>query len=192
MQASIGFIGSLIARVDLPYAYIEDKISSIRWRIVQMLSSLLTRSHHELRFLEDVGRQYQINLEFPPRPDLYFTADIATKAYIDLFRAFWTDPTMTLLEGLVILWATEYCQLTAWRYAKHHLNPTRGADLDGGVLRNEFIPKWTSNESEKSVYEIADCMNLLADREDAGFRIETFKAAWTHVLGIERIFWPEM
>ena len=191
-QALIGFIGALISRVDLPYAHVEDKKSSIRWRIVQMLSSLLENIHKDLKYFEDVAKRYNLDLEFPPRPGVYFSADTTTKQYIDLFRAFWTDPTMTLLEGLIILWATEYCQLIAWRYAKSHLNPTRGADLDGGALRNEFIPSWTENESEKSVNEIAECTNLLADRDVAGFKIETFRAVWVHVLGIERKFWPSM
>lgn len=191
-QAYIGFIGSLISRVDLPYAYIEDKKSSIRWRIVQMLSSSLETNHKDLKFLEDVGKRHHINLEFAPRPDVYFVAAGPTKQYIDLFRAFWTNPTMTLLEGFVILWATKHCQLTAWKFASRHLNPTRGADLDGGALRKEFIPRWTSNESEKFVSEVTECMNLLADREDAGFKIETFRAVWIHILGIESNFWPQM
>jgi thiaminase len=191
-QALIGFIGALISRVDLPYAHVEDKKSSIRWRIVQMLSSSLENIQKNLKSFEDVAKRYNLDLEFPPRPGVYFTAEIATKHFVDLFRAFWTDPTMTLLEGLIVLWATEYCQLTSWRYAKSHLNPTRGSDLDGGALRNEFIPSWTNNESEKSVNEITECTNLLADRDAAEFKIETFRAVWVHVLGIERKFWSAM
>jgi thiaminase len=192
-QAYIGFIGALISRVDLPYAYIEDKQSSLRWRIVNMLSSCLENIHRELKFFEDVAKRYDLMLDYPPRPDVYFTADNAAKQYIELFRAFWTDPTMTLLEGLVILWATEYCYLDAWRYARSHLNSGRRDDLDGGALRNEFIPNWTSDEFEKFVNEIALCTNLLAEREDAdGSKTETLKAVWAHVLAIERKFWPEM
>lgn len=191
-QAYIGFIGALISRVDLPYAFVEDKKSSLRWRIVEMLSSSLGNIHRELKFFEDVAKRYGLNLEFPPRPDVFFIADTATKQYIDLFRAFWTDPTMTLLEGLVVLWATEYCYLTAWRYAKSRLNPGRSDDLDGGALRNEFIPNWTSGEFENYVNEIAECTNLLADREEAGYKMETFKAVWVHILAIEKNFWPGM
>ena len=191
-QSYIGFIGSLIARVDLPYAHISEKASSLRWRIVKMLSSSLENIHRELKFFEDVAKRYDLNLEFPSPPHVSFTADTATKQYIDLFRAFWTDPTMTLLDGLVILWATEYCYLTAWRYAATHLNPGRRGDLDGGALRNEFIPNWTSQGFENFVDEIKDCTNLLSQREEAGNRIEVFKAVWAHVLGIERRFWPEM
>jgi len=191
-QAYIGFIGALIARVDLPYAHVEDKQSSLRWRIVNMLSSLLENMNHELKLFENVAKRYGLNLEFPPRPDVYFTADMATKQYIDLFRAFWTDPTMTLLEGLVVLWASKYCHFNAWRYAASHLNPRRRDDLDGGALRNEFIPNWTSDEFAKFVDEITVCTNLLAEREEAGRKIEVLKEVWMHVLSIERKFWPEM
>ena len=51
-----------------------------------------------------------------------FTAEPATKQYIDLFRAFWTDPSMSLLEGMVVLWATETCYLSAWGYAKSFID----------------------------------------------------------------------
>ncbi len=191
-QAYIGFIGALIARVDLPYAHVSDKASSLRWRIVKMLSSSLENIHSELKFFEDVAKRYNLNLEFSPRPDGHFTADTAAKQYIDLFRAFWTDPSMTLLEGLVVLWATEHCYLTAWRYAASHITSGRSNDLDGGALRNEFIPNWTGEEFGKFVNEIRECTNLLADREEARNKIEVFEAVWVHVLSIERKFWPEL
>lgn len=191
-QGYIGFIGSLIARVDLPYAHIEDKQSSLRWRIVNMLSTCLENIHKELKFFQDVAMRYDLSLDFPPRPDVYFTADTAAKQYIDLFRAFWTDPTMTLLEGLLVLWATEYCYFKAWQYAASLLNPGRRDDLDGGALRNEFIPNWTSEEFAKFLDEIKECTNLLAEREEAGRKIEILKEVWVHVLSIEKKFWPVM
>lgn len=191
-QAYIGFVGALISRVDLPYAHVEDKRSSLRWRIIQMLTTSLSNTQRQLEIFEEVAKRYKLNLELSPRPDMHFTAETATKQYIDLFRAFWTDPTMTLLEGLVIHWATENCQMVAWKYAKSLLNPGRRDDLDGGALRNELMLTWTSDEFQKLVNESTECMNLLADREEAGFKLETFKAVWTHVLNIQRKFWPEM
>ena len=191
-QAYIGFIGALISRVDLPYAHVGDKRSSLRWRIIQMLTTSLSNIQRQLEIFEEVAKRYSLNLELSTKPDIHFTAEIATKQYIDLFRAFWTDPTMTLLEGLVIHWATEYCRMMAWKYARSLLNPGRRDDLDGGALRDELMLTWTSDEFQKLVNETTECTNLLADREEAGFKLETFKAVWTHVLNIQRKFWPEM
>ncbi|KAK5050789.1 hypothetical protein LTR84_003348 [Exophiala bonariae] len=317
-QAYIGFIGSLLSRVDLPYVFINDKSTSLRWRIVKMLTNCLNNINREIEFFTTTAQKYGLGLQIPARPtDTQFTADSATKQYIDLFRAFVTDPSMSLLEGLVVLWATETVYLRAWSYAASYirapyttetsspaprpplpssrpsshysftsggggngnnnnintststtnpvfppapnsnyapsqadsegpipvlsaedlptqqnfntnhsnshrtsfnsasnphspnpnatpmsppttipnlnlsLNPTN--DLDGGALRNEFIPNWTSPEFEAFVREIADITDELASREDGFVRkLDVYKAVWRHILDVESRFWPKV
>ncbi|KEF51373.1 uncharacterized protein A1O9_12522 [Exophiala aquamarina CBS 119918] len=304
-QAYIGFIGSLLSRVDLPYVFIADKPSSLRWRIVNMLTNCLNNIHREIDFFTTTAQKYGLDLQSPARPgDSQFTADTATKQYIDLFRAFLTDPSMSLLEGLVVLWATETVYLRAWSYAasyirapytaetsspplrpplpssrpsshysftntttttnnnsnnsnsntpnpsyppaptsnyaasqadsegpipiltaedlptshphrnntntsrsSYHTNPPQSPgpasspnptsnssssnDLDGGALRHEFIPNWTSPEFEAFVREIAEVTDELAAREDAVVRrLDVYKAVWRHILDVETRFWP--
>ncbi|KIW72053.1 hypothetical protein PV04_00276 [Phialophora macrospora] len=269
-QSYIGFIGSLIARVDLPYVNITDKSTSLRWRLVDCLTRALQNIHTELAFFGSTAQKYGLDLEAPPpRRDGVFTAEPATKQYIDLFRAFWTDPSMSLLEGMVVLWATETVYLRAWGYAasfgtttsaqkqglddrdgdrerdrkskafsdgvmselegsevntmlsgttgvvnedqipnqnhnqiqsddtrnqnRNNNTPTHSADLDGGALRDAFIPNWTSKEFEAFVAEIAELTDLLAEREDAVNRkLDVYKAVWRHVLDVERRFWPDV
>ncbi|OAL30251.1 hypothetical protein AYO20_08825 [Fonsecaea nubica] len=258
-QAYIGFIGSLIARVDLPYANVADKSTSLRWRIVNCLSGALQNIHAELRFFADTAAKYGLELDAPTRADGMFTAEQATKQYIDLFRAFWTDPSMSLLEGMVVLWATETVYLSAWNYARsfwekptaevgrnekettksegvmselegsevntlindsettgrdvnengpknnendsitapntenHNEPPRHSSDLDGGALRDAFIPNWTSSDFEVFVAEIAELTDLLAEREDAVNRkLDVYRAVWKHVLDVERRFWPDV
>lgn len=45
-----------------------------------------------------------------------------------------------LLNGLVLLWGTEYCSLEAWKYARS-FSETRGGEKygDGGAMK-ELIP----------------------------------------------------
>ena len=193
-QAYISFISALLARVDLPYVYVKDKSNSLRWRILNMLTAALNNIHRELELFSSTAEKYSLDLDEPPRPDVYFTADVPTKQYIDLFRAFWTDPTMSLMEGLVVLWATEFCYFTAWSHAKKHLSETESGegDEDGGALRKEFIPNWTSDEFVHAIQEIEQCTNDLAEREEACRKIEVYKAVWGHVLEIERRFWPDL
>lgn len=242
-QSYIGFIGSLISRIDLPYVDIPDKSTSLRWRIVKCLTSALQNIHTELNFFSDTATKYGLNLQQASRADGVFTAEPATKQYIDLFRAFWTDPSMSLLEGMVVLWATETVYLRSWNYAKSFIGaPDRKADdrgrdrdrkskafsssamselegsevnttvttntapndssdktpkhtndLDGGALRDAFIPNWTSKEFEGFVAEIAELTDLLAEREDAVSRKgDVYRAVWRHVLDVERRFWPDV
>lgn len=297
-QAYIGFIGSLLARVDLPYVFIDDKSSSLRWRIVNMLTKCLNNINREIDFFTTTAQKYGLGLQIPVRPgDTQFAADTATKQYIDLFRAFLTDPSMSLLEGLVVLWATETVYLRAWGYAAsyirapyttetsspaprpslpssrpsshysftsgggggnnnpnyppapnsnyapsqadsegpipvlsaedlphqnfnnnrssfnsasnpHSPNPTSSSspfsppisnpqnpnnDLDGGALRQEFIPNWTSPDFEAFVREIADITDELAAREDGFVRkLDIYKAVWRHILDVESRFWPSV
>jgi thiaminase len=276
-QSYIGFIGSLIARVDLPYVNVSDKSTSLRWRLVDCLTRALQNIHTELAFFATTAQRYGLDLEAaPPRRDGVFTAEPATKQYIDLFRAFWTDPSMSLLEGMVVLWATETVYLRAWTYAasfgttnatttgssqkqgfedrdrdgdrdrdrdrdrkskafsdsvmselegsevnttlsgttgiahedyiqiqnqtqnqsdnqNDYNSPAHPTDLDGGALRDAFIPNWTSREFEVFVAEIAELTDLLAEREDAVNRkLDVYKAVWRHVLDVERRFWPDV
>jgi thiaminase len=213
-QTYIGFIGALIARVDLPYAFTPDKSKSLRWRIVNLLTSALTNIHRELDFFETTARKYDLQLDAPPAPrqdeygeGLQFDAEPATKQYIDLFRAFGKDPSRSLLSGLVVLWATETCYFKAWSFAASFLgasgssagelnesgNDKGSNDLDGGALRNEFIPNWTSDEFKKFLDEIADVTDQLAEREDAASRkLDVYKAVWKHILEVETKFWPNI
>ncbi len=121
-QSYISFIGALIARVHLPHAFVKDKSTSLRWKIVRLLSSALENIQKEIAFFEDVAERYGLDLEASPGHwkdgvGSGFQAASATKQYEALFRAFGADPSMSLLEGLVVLWATEQVYLSAWRYA---------------------------------------------------------------------------
>ncbi|OCT54485.1 hypothetical protein CLCR_00852 [Cladophialophora carrionii] len=136
-QSYIGFIGSLIARVDLPYTHVPDKSTSLRWRLVQCLTAALQNIHTELAFFATTAHAYGLDLEAPSLSSSssssssgrVFGPEPATKQYMDLFRAFWTDPSMTLLEGMVVLWATETVYLRAWTYAASFLKNGTSSSL---------------------------------------------------------------
>ncbi|ETI29292.1 hypothetical protein G647_01745 [Cladophialophora carrionii CBS 160.54] len=132
-QSYIGFIGSLIARVDLPYTHVPDKSTSLRWRLVQCLTAALQNIHTELAFFATTAHTYRLDLEAPSPSSSssgrVFAPEPATKQYMDLFRAFWTDPSMTLLEGMVVLWATETVYLRAWTYAASFLKNGTSSSL---------------------------------------------------------------
>lgn len=201
-QSYISFIGALIARVHLPYENTPNKSTSLQWRIVHLLSSSLENIHRELSFFADTAKKYDLQLDAPSKPGAAFTSEQATEQYIELFRSFGADPSKSLLEGLVVLWATEACYLSAWTFAssftvtphnEDETDPHHSSDLDGGALRDAFIPNWTSPEFQKFVQDIAELTDLLAEQEIVGGRdLEPFKQAWLHVLDVEKRFWLEV
>ena len=196
VQAQISLIGALLARVDLPYVLLSDtkKAGSIRWRVVNMLSEALQRVQGELAYFTDLATRYNLDLEFPPRPDVFFTADQPAKQLIDLFRAFWTDPSMTLLEGLVVFWSFHYGHLTAFKYIGRNLNLSQRPDdaSDGGVMMKELVPHWTSLDFEEFLAELMEVTNMLGHREEAWTKLDVFGAVWQHVLETQRRMWPDV
>jgi thiaminase len=142
-QSYISFIGALISRVHLPHAFVKDKSTSLRWRILKLLTASLENITKELEFFEDVAQRYGLDLEASPMHwkdglGSGFQPTGATKQYESLFRAFGADPSMSLLEGLVVLWATEQVYLSAWRYSA---NLARGRVGSVGSVRrgNGFL-----------------------------------------------------
>ncbi len=105
------------------------------------------------------------------------------------------------LEGAVLLWGTERVYLDAWSYAKSK-QPMLGRsnvreDADGGALRREFIPNWSSLEFSNFVAKLGSIIDqsvaAVIDRvagqarEDILRRVET---KWKSLLAAEAAFWP--
>lgn len=195
-QGQISLLGALMARVDLPYIFIPDekKSASVRWRVMNVLMEALQRAQQDLSFYTDIAKRYDLNQEFPPRPDVFFTADYPAKQFIELFRAFWTDPTMTLLEGMVVYWATVHCRLTSFKFAGKYMNLCERIDErpDGGAFVREFVPHWTGVDFEKFATEVTEATNMLSLREEGYMKMSIFKVIWQHILDIETRLWPEI
>ncbi|KAJ9655147.1 hypothetical protein H2198_005922 [Neophaeococcomyces mojaviensis] len=195
-ETYITFITSLIARVTLPYAFVSDRSASLRWRIINILTGAFQNIHTELSFFTETAQKYGLQLDLPYDDTAKdFGPNRVTEQYLTLFRSYHLDPSQTLLEGLIVLWATEKCYLQAWTYASKFMASTvreSSDDLDGGALREKFIPNWSSDEFVQFVQDIADITDDLADQEGAMRKVEVYKALWSHVLEIEKDFWPDV
>ncbi|KAF8867328.1 heme oxygenase-like protein [Acephala macrosclerotiorum] len=100
-----------------------------------------------------------------------------------------------VLEGLVLLWGTEICYLEAWRYAKSFTEGSEGEeDSDGGALRKEFIPNWTSDEFAEFVEKIGGFVDEVWESIRGGSgneeMLKRVEGIWREVLDIEQVFWP--
>ncbi|KAI8635143.1 hypothetical protein F5Y19DRAFT_406712 [Xylariaceae sp. FL1651] len=154
----------------------------------------------ELQFFEETAKSYDIDLTTVGLGEKRFGPNQTTKAYIELFDSFSArsqkQSPRTLFDGLVVLWGTEKAYLDAWSYASQQ-KPRRSdleKDLDGGALREKFIPNWTSQQFQEFVKEIQDCLEAYAEsqseEDSAEATFMTAAAMFKKVLALEENFWP--
>ncbi|KAI1808355.1 heme oxygenase-like protein [Daldinia bambusicola] len=208
-QAYIRFAGGLISRVKLPTSVDgQDITKTLQWRILSLLQTAMAGVTRELKFFEETAKKYKLDLEAlgpgaegdnSSKKPAGFGPNKVTKDYIDLFDAFSAQPhgnlSKTLLDGLVVLWTTEKVYLDAWTYAKQQAseNADTKGDLDGGALRKEFIPNWTSEEFQAFVKECQECLDAYAASQDEDTEEVAAAGSMTifkKVLVLEESFWP--
>ncbi|KAI4868564.1 heme oxygenase-like protein [Hypoxylon rubiginosum] len=211
-QAYIRFAGGLISRVRLPTRIDnQDTSRTLQWRILSLLETAISGVTRELRFFEETAKKYKLDLDvlgpvaegrnLTSKSAAGFGPNNVTKSYINLFDSFTAQPqgdtSRTLLDGLVLLWATEKVYLDAWTYAKQQASEDGDGDVkgdvDGGALRKEFIPNWTSEEFQAFVKECQECLDAYAafqdlDTEEVG--AANSMALFKKVLVLEESFWP--
>ena len=154
------------------------------------IGSSLLSSHNNASSSTTATNQTTPTIPTPTIPR--FEASPATRDYLALFASA-ADPRTTLLQGMVLLWATQRCYLDAWKYGRSQRpHTTTYADADGGALWDALIPNWTSPEFEKFVADIARYTDELARREGAQATDLIHNGVWQRVLQVERAFWPEV
>ncbi|KAL4762764.1 putative transcription regulator PAB1642 [Aspergillus foveolatus] len=207
-QTYVRFIGLLLSKVHLPNTPSKQNNPSITEKILEILIDALNNIHRELQFFEDVARGYGLDLntntpqeESDPEVQRKFAPAPITQGYIDMFLSA-ASPGNSLLEGLVVLWATEVCYLKAWRYAADFLQKSAGAgnrsEEDGGALREKFIPNWASDEFEEFVNKIGDVVDEFARQElgeelrEGAEGLDRCERWWRQVVWLEERFWPHV
>lgn len=133
------------------------------------------------------------------------------------------DP-MHWLEGAITFWGTERVYLDAWSWAKskqvmgasgseasswgklRQMVSATGSDArkdaDGGALRNEFIPNWSSPGFAEFVHRLGRLIdNAVAQaleraEEDAeatkALVLDRVESKWKSLLAAEASFWPDV
>jgi thiaminase len=105
-RAYIQFIGALIAKIRLPTG-VNSQFHPM-YRTMDLLISALNNIRREMSFFEITATKYSIALiEEPPNN--------ITRAYLDLFASV-SSPSSSLLEGMVVLWATEHVRIATLLY----------------------------------------------------------------------------
>ncbi|RYP22293.1 hypothetical protein DL767_009081 [Monosporascus sp. MG133] len=201
-QAYARFVGGLISRVHLPKATDRPIAETLEWRILMLLHNSLAGIIAEIQLFEKTAGDYGLDLAAVGSgmegEAVGFGPYKATQGYIDLFDSFTAQPgartDKPLLEGLLVLWATEVAYLDSWSYAKSQSpqNPDPSQDLDGGALRKHLIGNWTSDQFRAFVKEIEECLEALAVRADDTEEVllASSLSVLKKVLVLEEEFWP--
>jgi thiaminase len=196
--AYVRFVGQLLSKLRFETTTTTGPLAR---RIMDTLIDALIGIQKELRFFEDVAARYGFGLEVAtttvpgPTP--------ITRAYADFFASV-SGPGASLLEGLVALWGTEKCYLEAWRYARGFISPadadggSYGLDADGGAIRKELLPNWTS----EAFGEIVEGIGVLVDEvaaaerkrlgDEGEWKVMESRCdeVWRQILWLEERFWP--
>lgn len=111
-RALVTFVGALIGKIRIPE--ISNLQADPTFRALDLLCSAVNNMKKELEFLEGTKRKYDLRVDLEePKP--------ATQGFVDLFAAA-ASPQSSLLEGLVVLWATEHCFCTSFQYAANFIS----------------------------------------------------------------------
>ncbi|KAK1502406.1 hypothetical protein CTAM01_05219 [Colletotrichum tamarilloi] len=195
-------------------------------RLLNWLIDALVNVRREERFFIDVAARFGIDVNLPAEPTSERGSSARRRvkdedknagllAFERLFTSIATTrPRGVLLPWLapaVLFWATEKCYLEAWSGARDMLpssvsatsaSGTSGGDTaldsDGGALRTEFIPNWSSPAFRAFVDELAAIIDdgvdeavRLHGEEAVRDEIDQARHMWREVLLAENDFWPE-
>lgn len=195
--------GNFLSFLQLPVASAASS-DSYAVKLLDWAVEALVNVRREERFFVETASKYGITVYLPTSPD---GAKVAENAKVEglwkfeqLFDMVGPSDNIILpwLEAAVLFYGTEKCYLDAWSWAKTQQGDGDGSsDADGGALRKEFIPNWTSPEFRAFVDRLGDIIDQAVAEEikahGDGVRAKLTKRAettWHQVLAAEEAFWP--
>ncbi|KAL1384300.1 hypothetical protein HDK64DRAFT_30904 [Phyllosticta capitalensis] len=183
----IRFIGNMLAKIRLPV--VANSQFNQTYRVMDLLISALNNIRREMTFFEITATKFGLQMtEEPPNH--------ITRAYLDLFVSS-TSTGASLLEGMVVLWATEHVYRTAWTYAASFTPTLSMPSTDPHIvaLHQQLIPNWTSAPFSKFV----DACRLLVDElantttsPNGKEEMQRCEQLFEQVCWLEERFWPDV
>lgn len=196
--------GRMLATYELPTT--SNRHKEPLFAVVDWLIEALANVRREEHFFIETARKYGIIVDLP----LNESGTVAENAKVEGLKRFEklfkdVEPNqqaaLPWLEDAVVFWATEKCYLDAWSWAKSQQQGEDHAapDADGGALRDEFIPNWSSPGFATFVDKLSAIIDKAAKIE-VGKGGDSVKAdllsrastKWMEVLEAEKLFWPQV
>lgn len=208
IHAYIKGVGRLLDALDLPdiaSTTTAAAVSSVPERLLQWLIDALVNVRREERFFVDTAARFSIEVNLPVSECGVVAPDEkldGLRRFEKLFGGLSKGPEpLGWLEGAVLLYATEKCYLDAWSHARGALDTSADGsrDADGGALRKEFIPNWSSEEFKAFVDELGaiidqgfeEAVKKRGEGVEGSLR-ERALWVWGEVVLAEEAFWPAL
>lgn len=218
IHAYIRAAGTMLAALDLPQEV--PKAEATETQLVDWFIEALVAVRREERLFIDVASRYGLRVDLlePGKAALgpaETSGQVASENKLlglvmieEQFRsvgpsAVNTSGALSLpwLEGAVTFWATERCYLDAWSWAKSRQSMVGSSpvkeDADGGALRREFIPNWSSAEFAEFVgrlgsiidHAVSKTLESLGEEAKEGL-LKRVEGKWKSLIAAEAAFWP--
>ncbi|KAL8371194.1 hypothetical protein RB595_001172 [Gaeumannomyces hyphopodioides] len=185
--------------------------------LVDWVVETLVGLRREEAMFADVARRYGLDLALDASPDdprrvlqpaklpglIHFEALFASVLPRDAPAAAPNPRTGPMwLEAAVVLWGTERVYLDAWSWARAQQSG-EGEDADGGAVKKEFIPNWTSPEFAAFVDRLGRTLDRVVGQAlaavdplerqavQAGI-VQRTAGTWSALLAAEAAFWPRV
>lgn len=201
IHAYIKGTGNLLSFLQLPASTTSPDTHPRR--LLQWAIDALVNVLREEKFFVDTAAKYDIAVDLPSDDarQVSETAKVeGLRRFEYLFEQVGASDNIILpwLEAAVLFYATEKIYLDAWTWAKsQQQGGDESKDKDGGALREEFIPNWTSKEFRAFVDELGFIIDDAFEKEISvhgeGVRAKLTQRAetkWHEVLAAEEAFWP--
>lgn len=219
IHAYIRGIGRLLSFLQLPEVVTPprdesaEREESPNTKLLHWMIDALVNIRREEDFFVRTAAKYGIDVNLPAEAD----GRVAPETKLEGLRRFEAlfdgispgsgkGVILPWLEAAVVFWATEKCYLDAWSGAAAGLSTPAGessqGDADGGALRREFIPNWSSKEFVEFVDRLGEIIDAAVQHEiklrqdtDEVVKVgllDRALAKWQEVLAAEEAFWPEI
>lgn len=210
MQGYVRLTGELLRITKMPLKPTPSKEAGpLELRLIDWLVSALVNIRREERFFMDVAERFGLDVDLLGADGVSIAEEKkieGLKSYEKLFDSLTmgqsAETVLPWLEGVVLFWATEKVYFEAWSWAKRQTDLAADKeyelDADGGAMRMEFIPNWTSKEFIEFVGALEAILNegvREAVGEDGELRkhIEArAERVWQQLLDAEEAFWPQV
>ncbi|KAL6808924.1 hypothetical protein GGI42DRAFT_225426 [Trichoderma sp. SZMC 28013] len=217
IHAYIRGVGRLLSFLQLPEVVTPPRDDAAERehppnaKLLHWMIDALVNIRREEDFFVQTATKYGIDVNLPADANSR-VADDAKLEGLRRFEALFdgispsSDDGVILpwLEAAIVFWATEKCYLDAWSGAAARLSTPSDSedDADGGALRREFIPNWSSKEFAQFVDQLGEIIDAAVQREmelrrdaDELVKVQLLDRAlakWHEVVAAENAFWPAM
>lgn len=205
IHAYIQGTGLFLSALQLPSVITSSRPTDSANLLLDWAIEALVNVRREEKFFLETASEHVIDIDLPVQASDGCVPDAAKLDGLRRFESLFGNVAghgnsviLPWLEDAVLFWATEKCYLDAWSWAKAQVKPKKDGEGED-VLRDKFIPNWTSPEFAAFVDRLGKIIDEAVAREiklhGEGVKNRLYsraQAQWKEILLAEETFWPKL